>query len=151
MVETPRGELWSKLVGSARVRQRLERFARNPMRFPGGDHETAHCNACARLVVERFGGEIQGYWHEDNPVASVGESEGGHDFALMGRFIVDPWLHHYYGESPVLDLSVPAEAAEAMRRYGKSESWSVVPMAAADEKATNSLKRQPARISLRKR
>src|SRR5579862_7975235 len=99
-------------------RQDLERFAKDADRFPGEEHATAHCGECARLVVEKFGGEIRGYWAEDNPEAAAGHDGGGHDFALVGHFIVDPWLYHYYVESPVLDLDIPADAAEAARRYG---------------------------------
>jgi hypothetical protein len=40
---------------------------------------------------------------------------------------VDPWLFHYYGELPVLDLRVPAERAEALARYGPEENWQRLP------------------------
>ena len=100
-------------------RRRLERFARDGRRFPGGDHPTARCDHCARIVVMRFGGDIRGYWHDDNPTARAGEAEGGHDFVLLpDGFIVDPWLYHYYGEAPILDLTIPEEKAAAMKRYG---------------------------------
>jgi hypothetical protein len=39
------------------------------------------------------------------------------------RFLVDPWLFHYYGESPVLDLEVAADRVEAIDRYGPEENW----------------------------
>jgi hypothetical protein len=103
----------------ARRRQKLERFARDQLRFPGGDHPTAHCGHCAQIVIAHFGGEMRGYWHVDNPTACIGETEGGHDFALLPEgFIVDPWLYHYYGEAPVLDLAVASEKAAAVNRYG---------------------------------
>jgi hypothetical protein len=109
-------------------KRRLERFSRNERIFPGGEHETGHCGACARIIAERFGGEVRGYWHEDNPVARVGEVEGGHDFAITpDRFLVDPWLFHYYAETPVLDLTEPAGQAEATARYGPEEKWERVP------------------------
>ena len=69
-----------------------------------------------------------GYYHAHNPNARVGESEGGHDFAITSdRFLVDPWLFHYYGASPVLDMDVPADQAEALARYGPEENWQRVP------------------------
>jgi hypothetical protein len=109
-------------------RRRLERFSRNEGIFPGGEHETGHCAGCARIIVGRFGGEVRGYWHEDNPTARVGEVEDGHDFAVTAdRFLVDPWLHHYYGDSPVLDLTEPAGQAEALARYGPQEKWELLP------------------------
>ena len=109
-------------------KRRLDRFSRNQRIFPGGDHATGHCAACARIITERFGGEVRGYWHDDNPTARAGEVEGGHDFAITAdRFLVDPWLFHYYGESPVLDLNIPAERAEALARYGLEENRQLLP------------------------
>jgi conjugative relaxase-like TrwC/TraI family protein len=43
------------------------------------------------------------------------------------RFLVDPWLFHYYGDSPVLDLTEPAGQAEAFARYGPEENWKPLP------------------------
>jgi hypothetical protein len=118
--------------GCAEVHQmklRLERmieltmFARDAKLFPGGDSPTAHCTGCALLVVSRFGGELVGYWHKDNPTATAGEAEGGHDFALTDGFLVDPWLFHCYGEPPVLDLQSITGQAIAKGRYGPREKW----------------------------
>jgi hypothetical protein len=109
-------------------KRRLERFSRNARIFPGGEHETRHCTGCARIIADRFGGEVRGYYHAHNPTARVGESEGGHDFAITSdQFLVDPWLFHYYGESPVLDLAVPGDRAEAAARYGPEENWQRLP------------------------
>lgn len=109
-------------------KRRLDRFARNAKIFPGGEHETRNCTACARIIADRFGGEVRGYHHDGNPTARVGETEGGHDFAVTeDRFLVDPWLFHYYGDSPVLDLDLQADRAEALARYGPEEKWDRVP------------------------
>ena len=109
-------------------KRRLERFSRNARIFPGGEHETRNCTGCARIIADRFGGEVRGYYHAHNPTAHVGESEGGHDFAITAdRFLVDPWLFHYYGESPVLDMSNSSDQAEALARYGPEENWQHVP------------------------
>ena len=109
-------------------KSRLARFSRSERIFPGGEHETRHCTACARIIMDRFGGEVRGYYHMHNPTARVGESEGGHDFAMTSdRFLVDPWLYHYYGESPVLDMAVAVDRAEAFARYGPEENWQRLP------------------------
>ena len=69
-----------------------------------------------------------GYYHADNPSARVGEVEYGHDFAITeDRFLVDPWLFHYYGDSPVLDLTELVGQAEAAGRYGPEENWKPLP------------------------
>lgn len=117
-------------AGSTRLalRNEIDQFARDEETFPGGEHETRNCTACAYLVVERFGGHVRGYYHAHNETASVGESEGGHDFALTPEgFLVDPWLFQYYGLSPVLDMDDPADRAEALSRYGPEENWQKLP------------------------
>jgi hypothetical protein len=109
-------------------KRRIERFSRNERIFPGGEHETGSCTGCARIIADRFGGEVRGYYHAHNQTARVGESEGGHDFALTSdQFLVDPWLFHYYGESPVLDMTNPVEREEAQARYGPEENWQRLP------------------------
>src|SRR5206468_8626381 len=56
--------------------------------------------------------------------AAAGHDEGGHDFALVGRYIVDPWLFHYYSDAPVIDLDVPAEAARSEEHTSELQSRS---------------------------
>ena len=109
-------------------KRRLERFSRSERIFPGAEHETRNCTSYARIIADRFGGEVRGYYHAHNPTAQVGETEGGHDFAITSdRFLVDPWLFHYYGVPPVLDMEVPEDRAEALARYGPEENWQRVP------------------------
>jgi hypothetical protein len=75
---------------------------------------------------------VVGYYYKDNPTARVGEVEFGHDFAITeDRFLADPWLFHYYGDSPVLDLTEPAGQAEAAARYGPESNWKPLPSRAA--------------------
>ena len=103
-------------------------FARDQERFLGGNHRAGNCTECAYVVVEEFGGVVRGYFHAHNETAAVGQTEGGHDFAITSeRFLVDPWLFHYYSESPVLDLDDPGDREEAMRRYGPDEHWQKLP------------------------
>jgi hypothetical protein len=117
------GEMNLDSAARRQRRGRLERFASNDRVFPGGDHPTGNCGACARIVTDRFGGKVVGYYHADNPTARVGETEFGHDFAITeDRFLVDPWLFHYYGDAPVLDLTEPVGQAEAAARYGPEEN-----------------------------
>jgi hypothetical protein len=109
-------------------KRRLERFSRSERIFPGGEHETRNCTGCARIIADRFGGEVRGYYHAHNPTALVGEAEGGHDFAITSdSFLVDPWLFHYYGERPVLDMMLPEDRVQALARYGPEENWQRLP------------------------
>jgi hypothetical protein len=110
------------------LRERLESFARDVERFPGGPLETGSCTGYAYLVIEHFGGQVRGYFHAHNETARVGENEGGHDFAIMPEgFLVDAWIFHYYGEQPVLDLTLGNDRAEALARYGPEEYWQKLP------------------------
>ena len=110
------------------LRERLDSFARDVVRFPGGPHESGSCTGCAYLIVEHFGGQVRGYFHAHNEAARIGEAEGGHDFAITTeRFLVDPWIFHYCGESPVLDLTFASDWAEALERYGPEENWQKLP------------------------
>jgi hypothetical protein len=34
-------------------KRRLDRFSRNEKIFPGGDHATGNCGACARIITDR--------------------------------------------------------------------------------------------------
>jgi len=118
------GQSDSDSVARQERRRRLERFSRSERIFPGGEHATRNCTPCARIIADRFDGEVRGYEHWENPTARVGKLEYGHDFAVTAhRFLVDPWLFHHYGDSPVLDLDIPAERAEALARYGPQENW----------------------------
>ncbi len=45
-------------------KNQLADFARDARIFPGGDHATGSCGACARIIADRFGGKVVGYWHE---------------------------------------------------------------------------------------
>jgi hypothetical protein len=110
------------------LRERLDGFARDEKRFPGGPHETGSCTGCAYLIVGQFGGQVRGYFHAHNETARIGETEGGHDFAITPEdFLVDPWAFHYCGEEPVLDLTIAADRAEARARYGPEENWQKLP------------------------
>ena len=87
------------------------------------------CAHCAQHAVDRFGGEIRGYFWADNPEALLGSVEGGHDFALVGgRYIVDPWAKDTRGDTDryVFDLLDPADAEEIRRLYGDPAAWELV-------------------------
>jgi hypothetical protein len=60
-------------------KRRLERFSRNERIFPGGDHPTGNCTACARIITDRFGGKVVGYYHADNPTDRGGNRIRGTD------------------------------------------------------------------------
>jgi len=89
--------------------------------------ELIQCGRCtngARLVAQRFLGQVYGYACEDNPEAEVGANCGGHDFAVIGDYIVDYWAHHFAGESDVAVL--PVNSPEARKLYGPRSKWKLM-------------------------
>lgn len=82
------------------------------------------CTRAARECRAIVGGEIMGYQFNSNPTAQLGESESGHDFLVVGGFIVDCWSADYYGNSAILHLE--RDAADVRRLYGDSAKWEKV-------------------------
>ena len=110
------------------LREDLTGFARDASRFRSGSQQMDSCTSCAYLVVEHFGGQVRGYFYAHNEMARIGETEGGHDFAITPEgFLVDAWVFHCCGEKPVLDLSVADDREEALARYGPDENWQKLP------------------------
>lgn len=84
------------------------------------------CTQCAEFIQQRVGGTIKGYFHDDNPEAEIGESEGGHDFLIAGKYLVDPWANGYYDYQAVYDLANPQDAKLVAKLYGPQENWKTV-------------------------
>ncbi len=104
----------------------------------GDDPEAQHCTVCtsgARLIARKFGGVVRGYAEGGNPTARAGKPGGtwdagdttnqGHDFAIVGPFIVDYWLHHVTDDyhKALFDVRIPAEAEEVRILYGDPSRW----------------------------
>lgn len=90
----------------------------------------AVCTNSAKLVADRYGGVVCGFFAEDNPVGSPEITDaGGHDFAVISnRFIVDPWIVFFVEEDSriVLDVEDQADHEEIVRRYGDPFKWKIV-------------------------
>lgn len=68
--------------------------------------------------------EIVGYHLEDNPTATVGAVEGGHDFLLLGgRYIVDFWQKEVWDSEHPLLLDVIDDFEQVCRLYGNPHHW----------------------------
>lgn len=92
---------------------------------PDGEHRfhdgtpVAVCNCSALLMKLKFGGEIWGYFIDDNPMAALGRSEGGHDFLVVGDQIVDMWAAIIYGKALITKI----DSDEARALYGDRAKW----------------------------
>ncbi len=106
----------------------LEAFARKPL-------DTIVCSICAYRVVRRFGGQIYGYFFLENPGAVVGRLgwSQGHDFAVVGDFLVDAWAHQIEGSIPRPVLHLRTDRALIRRYYGPKRRWSPVHIPSLEE------------------
>ena len=86
------------------------------------------CTVTAAAIARDLGGAVYGYAAEDNPHATLGQLEGGHDFAVIDeRFIIDWWATAYpdleEDHPGVLDMRDRSDAARIARWYGSRTHW----------------------------
>lgn len=92
---------------------------------PEGPAECGICTNGALLVAQTFQGYVAGYpmMRDDEVKTLVGEKSGGHDFAVVGEFIVDWWAVAYDNskEPPVMLVE------EGIRRglYKPRKDWRI--------------------------
>ena len=87
------------------------------------------CDTTAWYIAEAFDGELYGYFVEDNPDAELplkARYYEGHDFAIVGHYLVDWWAKAMacISDRDILDLADPTDTAETLRLYGPPERWS---------------------------
>ena len=92
------------------------------------------CTHGARLVVKHLGGVVLGYAEGKNPEAMAGrgrvndgDTNIGHDFAVVGEYLVDYWLLATYGMPQFGILHLEHDAMEIRRLYGPIEHWEELP------------------------
>jgi len=95
-------------------------------------HLPQDCNDCgkctngAKFIAQKFGGYVAGYEIEStDPQTLVGANAYGHDFAIVGDFIVDWWGWEYEGalERPVLTRV----EGIALGKYKAEQDWKIFP------------------------
>jgi hypothetical protein len=92
----------------------------------GGEKiESSVCTNGAKLVVDKFGGDVFGYHFDGDSSGKVGSDAGGHDFAIVqDRYLVDWWGANVEGTSKAIyDLSHPKDAEEVERLYAPRDQW----------------------------
>jgi len=65
-----------------------------------------------------------GYHTQDIP--RLRSATTGHDFLLVGSFLVDVWAYEYTCGRPLYDLSNRGDEALVRRLYGPREKWQEV-------------------------
>jgi hypothetical protein len=84
---------------------------------------TGTCTVGAAIVAKRFGGSIWGYG--ENPAATV--SPTGHDFAIVGMWLVDWWAYNVEASTPKMIFNLETEGALIASLYGPRKSWEPTP------------------------
>jgi hypothetical protein len=84
------------------------------------------CTDSARLIPNKFGGKVFGYLMQDNPKAVIGHDCFGHDFALVGTYLVDFWAWHVDGSIKFPMFSLIKDAVLIKSLYGDSDCWKEV-------------------------
>jgi hypothetical protein len=92
----------------------------------GFDCRCGICTSGAKLIAKEFGGFVAGYLiQQEDPQTLVGAVTGGHDFAVVGPFIVDWWAWEYEHslEGPVILRSKGIRFG----KYKRETAWQVHP------------------------
>lgn len=87
----------------------------------GGKLHAGVCTNSARLVANRFNGEVKGY--STTQESLVGGICFGHDFAIVGDLLVDWWAKTYEEKPAIWDLNHP----DLPQHYGNPTQWETMP------------------------
>lgn len=84
------------------------------------------CTNGARWLQEKFFPEatVTGYNMDDNPTALIGADIYGHDFLIVGDYLIDFWYNDICGnkDAPVF-LHLKNDAALVNKYYGDPDKW----------------------------
>lgn len=101
-------------------------WAEFEMTFCDGEEPMPHCTVIAKWLRNNYfpQGKIMGYDHDENPEATIGEQEGGHNFLMLPHgSIIDFWYKAMYDpEFPL--LVTPDDHTEY---YGDPNQWDEIP------------------------
>ena len=88
--------------------------------------ECGKCTNGADLIAKHFGGYVAGYpMGEEYKQSLVGYDCGGHDFAVLGNYIVDWWGLNY--EASLTYPILRYDKAIQMGKFLPREYWTVFP------------------------
>lgn len=78
------------------------------------------CTNGARWLAYHLNGDVYGYSLSDNPDATIGETSFGHDFCVVGDFIVDYWGRQF---SEVETPGIHHRSRLDGSLYGNPDRW----------------------------
>lgn len=98
---------------------------------PYGTHfryelSVTRCTSSAMMIAYDFGGTVWGYEFDDNTDKNkIAFDCGGHDFAIVGKYLVDYWAKYVdlsAGRS-ILDLTDPGDIEIVIKKYLPLNKW----------------------------
>ncbi len=93
---------------------------------PEGPSECGICTNGAKIIAARFDGYVAGYTiHPDESRRLVGADCFGHDFAVVGNFIVDWWGWEY--EQSIFHPVIEIGSSVAAMAYKPVSEWQTFP------------------------
>ena len=118
MARRRKGQMDTQFILDVNKRERFQKLVWTLLARP------FTCSMASCAAQEILGGTVMGYWADENPAASLGASEGGHDFLVLNdSMILDIWSWVYYDAPPLVQLS---DTAEVLRLYGDRSKWRTV-------------------------
>lgn len=90
------------------------------------DMDVIRCTSGAMMVAKKFDGKVFGYrFDDDNDEGKVAFNCGGHDFAIVGNFLVDWWAKNVEdSENPeILDMTDPDDMRIIEGKYRHRDAW----------------------------
>jgi hypothetical protein len=95
-------------------------------KLPDGSSAAICTNVAIYVASKEKECELKYFTDETNPESPISKDYGGHDFAVVNGFIVDPWVSQTetYSKKSVFDTEDPADAEEIAKIYGDRSKWS---------------------------
>jgi hypothetical protein len=91
---------------------------------PAGQNECGVCTNGARLIARRFGGRVCGYAMSTRDSDDlIAKDCFGHDFAIVGDYLVDWWAWDYPESLPHPILHLQKDAALIAKYYKPQSEW----------------------------
>lgn len=88
------------------------------------EYSCTRCTSSAMLIATKFSGKVFGYELEMEETLTIGSESGGHDFAVVGDYLVDYWAAYVSCCLPkpgILHLTQDIEIIKA--RYLPRDQW----------------------------
>lgn len=96
------------------------------------DTDVVRCTTGAMMIAKKFDGKVFGYQipHTEEYKNKLAYDCFGHDFAVVGSFLVDWWAKYVEHEDniTILDMNNPDDMKIINEKYLARELWSEVPM-----------------------